>query len=658
MIKSRYFTGRAVFLSSLALVLAAGSITARAADPADSPDNKQRKFVAVLQSDAAPGDKAIACKQLAIYGTSDAVPVLAPLLADPQLASWARIALETIPGPAADTALRDALGRAQGRLLIGVINSLGVRRDAAAIEVLLAKLKDADTEVASAAAVALGKIGGGRAAEGLLAVLASAPGGVRPAVAEGSILCAEHFLAGGKAPDAVKLYDRVCSADVPRQLVLEATRGAILSRGPAGVPMLLEQLRSPDKDRFDMALRTARELPGRDVTEALAAAWKQSPPDRQARVLLAVADRKDSAVLPGGVDAARSGPPKLRMAAVGVLERLGGVSSVPVLLDAATTSDPDVARSATAVLARLPGLGVDADLLARLPQASGKSRQVLVTLAGRRRMAAALPTVVQCTQDADAATRSAAVQALGAIGGAKQIGDLTRLLQKAPDGKDRDDIEKALAAIGGRGGRACVPELLPLMRSEDSAVRIVGLHTLAVVGGPDALAAVKSAVEDRQEGVQDEAVRTLSTWPNNWPEDTGVAEPLLTLARSGKKLSHQVLGLRGYLLYVQEDRKLKNDEKVTRITEVRPLLKRPDEARLAIAALGTIPAFSALDTLVTFTADPDLAEDACSAIVNIAGRNLEGASPGQPQKALQTVLQTSKNEATKRKAGRILQGSK
>ncbi len=92
------------------------------------------------------------------------------MLADPQLASWARIALEAIPGPAADAALRRALGKLQGNLLVGVINSIGVRRDPKAVSGLVKKLKDADPDVASAAAVALGRIGGTKAAKALTQV--------------------------------------------------------------------------------------------------------------------------------------------------------------------------------------------------------------------------------------------------------------------------------------------------------------------------------------------------------------------------------------------------------------------------------------------------------------------------------------------------------
>ena len=76
----------------------------------------------------------------------------------------------------------------------------------------------------------------------------------------------------------------------------------------------------------------------------------------------------------------------------------------------------------------------------------------------------------------------------------------------------------------------------------------------------------------------------LSTWPNNWPEDAAAAELLLTLAKSGKKTSHQVLGLRGYLQYVRGDKNLNDGEKVAKVNDLLPLIQRPEEKRLAIAA--------------------------------------------------------------------------
>ena len=97
-------------------------------------------------------------------------------------------------------------------MLVGVINSIAVRRDPKAVSALIKKLNASDPDVASAAAVALGRIGGTKAAEALSKSLATAPEAVRPAVAQGCILCAERLIAQGKRPEAVKLYDtvRVC----------------------------------------------------------------------------------------------------------------------------------------------------------------------------------------------------------------------------------------------------------------------------------------------------------------------------------------------------------------------------------------------------------------------------------------------------------------
>jgi len=377
-------------------------------------------------------------------------------------------------------------------------------------------------------------------------------------------------------------------------------------------------------------------------------------PDRQALLLLAIADRRDVASLAAVLKAAGNGPTKLRIVAVGALERQGNILCLPVLLEAAANGDAELARAALGALTRLPGNEVDADLLSRLPQSTGKTRQALIELAGRRRIDQALPAIVASAEDPDAGVRRVAVQAIGVLGDDKQAAALVRLLQHTQNTEERADVEAALIAIGSRRGARCVPDLLPLARNGDSALRISALHALAAAGGPEALAAVKSAVDDEDEAVRDEAVRTLSTWPNNWPEDGGVTEPLLTLAKYSRKTSYQVLGLRGYLQYVQGDKQLKDDEKVNKINEVLPLIKRPEEQRLAIGVIGLIPTGGALALLAGFAAEPATADDACSAMVKLTGDKAPGISKEQRQQALQTVVEKSKQDTTKKKAEEIL----
>ena len=639
--------GRALLLLCATAALALHPAFAQAAE-------SESDLIKVLQSGAPAADKGVVCKKLAVFGSKAAVPALAPLLEDKDLASWARIALEAIPDPAAGDALRAALDKVSGRLLVGVLNSIGVRRDAGSVDSIIPRLKDTDAEVVTAAAVALGRIGGDPAAAALKAALASAPAGAKAGVAQGCILCAERFLAAGQAPAALSLFDLVRQTDVLKQRQLEATRGAILARAAAGIPLLLEQLRSPDKARFGLGLRVARELPGRDVTDALAAEIDRLPAERQPRLLLAVADRADDGVMAALHKAVESGVKPLQLAALGVFQHAGHAACVPALMHAATDADADVAKAAKLALEKIEDPAVDPALLERLKQASGQERRVLIEVAGERRIAGALSAIVPCTADPDASVRTAAVVALGALGEAPQAADLAGVLAKAATPAERDEATKALVALSSRVGAASVPGVMPLAKSAQPALRIAALQALAAAGGPDALTAVAGAVNDADEGVQDEAVRTLSTWPNSWPDDAAVAGPLLALAKSAKKQSHQVLGVIGYLQFVQGDRLLKDDERVARVNELLPSIQRPEEKRRAIATLGGIPSAAALDALLSLGADPALAGDAYAAVVQLASTDLRNSATEACRKALETVLAKSSDEATKKRAEKTL----
>jgi len=373
-------------------------------------------------------------------------------------------------------------------------------------------------------------------------------------------------------------------------------------------------------------------------------------------LLLALADRNDSAVIPTVHKAAQSSPKDLRITAINILIRLGDVSCVPILLEAATEDDAELEQAAMETLVRLPGKDVDADLLARLPQAQGKLQQVLIELAGQRQISEALPAVVSSLHDIDAGVRGVAVQTIGIIGQDQQTADLVKLLQKTNISRERAGIRKALLAISGRCGVKCISHLQPLTQSRDNELHMIGLHALAIVGGPDALAAVKSAIESAEPPVQDEAVRILSTWPNNWPEDSEAGQALLMLATSTEKMSHQVLGLHGYLQYIRGNKKLSNEQKVAKVKDVRSHIKRPEEKRRAIAVLGEAPSSSALELLTTLAEDSAVAEEAYSAMVRIAGQDIRGVSKDQRRQVLKTVAEKSRNDDIKRRARKTLSG--
>src|SRR5437899_50054 len=134
------------------LCLAARVFAAETPPPTPLLTKSQDALIAVLKSSADRKEKADACRELAVIGTSKAVPVLASLLANEELHHMARYALETIPGPEVNKALRDELTRLKGRSLVGIIGSLGVRKDATAVKPLSQLLSDNDSQVTQAAA--------------------------------------------------------------------------------------------------------------------------------------------------------------------------------------------------------------------------------------------------------------------------------------------------------------------------------------------------------------------------------------------------------------------------------------------------------------------------------------------------------------------------
>lgn len=124
----------------------------------------ERQLVALLKSPDATYDcKDFVCRQLWVLGTREAIPVLASMLTDEKYSDMARYALERNTAPEAGKALLDALGKASGLARIGIVNSLGARKDAVAVPLMEKVVAGGDDEQAAAAVMALSKIGGPKA---------------------------------------------------------------------------------------------------------------------------------------------------------------------------------------------------------------------------------------------------------------------------------------------------------------------------------------------------------------------------------------------------------------------------------------------------------------------------------------------------------------
>ncbi|MBC8126162.1 MAG: HEAT repeat domain-containing protein [Gloeobacteraceae cyanobacterium ES-bin-144] len=131
---------------------------------------------AIQSPDTPPEAKKYLLRNLARVGTSDAVAAITPMLDDtnPMLKDEARCALQSIPDPQALAALQGALGKAtDSRSKSALIDALSVQKSSTSIPLLAPLVSEADQEVASAAMLALSRIGGSDAVAVLNKALAS-----------------------------------------------------------------------------------------------------------------------------------------------------------------------------------------------------------------------------------------------------------------------------------------------------------------------------------------------------------------------------------------------------------------------------------------------------------------------------------------------------
>jgi HEAT repeat protein len=589
--------------------LLAGVTVAFAADAAAPP--KERDLIKTLKTKPA-AEKAIACKQLAIYGTKKAVPELEKLLSDKELSSWSRIALEAIPDPAADEALIRSASTLKGELLVGTINSIGVRKTAAATDVLSGLVKDQDAEVASAAAISLGKIGNEIATKTLRNSLASAPASVLNAVAEGCILCAERLTKEGKTSDAAALYDEVRKADVPKQRALEATRGSIVARNAAGIPLLVEQLHSSDKAFFRIGLTAARELSGREVTDVLSAELPRLQTKQAIGVLSVLAERNDGGLPPAVLNAAKNGEKQLRIAAIGVVGRLGDETSVPTLLEIAADSDEELAQAAASALATMPGENVDAALVASISKADGKALAALIQAVGAKRIDAT-PELMKALSNSDKAIRHSALAALGET--IKQK-DLHVLIGQYVNSKNADDTAvagKALrtACVRMPNREGCAAELDAVMPHATSQANINIVEILAAMGGSKALETIGAAAKGNDSKLQDAATKALGKWM------TVDAEPVLLELAGDKACKYQDRALRGYIRLARQF-SMPDAKRAQICDSALNAAKRDEDRKLVLEALERHPSQDGLKVVVKAAKYPGLKDDVRQASLVIA----------------------------------------
>lgn len=610
----------------------------------DDSGSKTKSHIAVLQSDASSFfEKARACQQLGESGTAEAVPVLAALLSDPKLSAYARSGLESIPDPSAAAALRDAATRLKGSLLAGVVNSLGVLRDAKAVDLLVRLASDPASGVVKEALLSLGNIGTPESIAPIEQVLKKGSEAELPEAAGAALLAADRQRAEGNLERAAVLYDLIRKGKVPTACVVGATRGAILARSKDRMAFLMEQLRSGEPAIRNAALLTIREIPDDTLADALNREARSAPAELQVPMLLAVADCHNAASIPIVAGLSKSPNPEVRKTALAVLGRLGPDAALAMV--AVLQADPPAEQKAI-VLAGLRGLegaAVDDVFIRALVSATTPSVRIdLIRVLDGRGVSMAAPEILKQAMAADRSVSVAALSALRDLAGSEELPRLIVLAKSDADPAVSQAAENALAGICSRSGEQASDAVLKeLNHATSSGERNCWIRVLGQAGYPQALPAIEAATSDPDPKVAENAIVQLGHWSDSTP-----IQALLRIMDSSSTpelRKRAIVAVLDLAATAAEDGRVPEVTVCTWVQRVNAVADSVEDKRRMLGVLGRLKTSDSFALLSPYLEDATLRTEAASGIIQIAPALVKGEKAAELKAALEKIASTVNN---------------
>ena len=573
-----------------------------------------------------------ACQQLAIIGGDRALPDIARLLRKDETAGFACLALSTYPEGAADEVLREALASARGTAQIQIINTLGNRRNAAAVNALATLARGTDSAAAEAAILALGKIGNAPAREAL-ATLFKGDAGVDRAWAETRLPVASQLAEAGDR-SAMAMFEELLASSQPVYVRRGAFAGLLKLDEQNAETRILNTLHGTDEVLKPVAIAAIRDLPSKGVSEKFGAELPSLPVEQQVWLIESLTVRNDSAARTALIATlGSSGDSTVRQAASQALGRLGDSAFArPLALALAAAKNDDEARIIESALAALQnGRETEEAVLAEMKLARDQTRARLISSLAARRSPEVITALIAETENPDAQPAKAAFRVLSRAATAENLevllGKFARLRNLALQADVGTYAEQAVLQVDSPSARSEAVRSV-LRQSFQTSSRSALVRLLPACGDANALAVLKLCLDEPVPEVQDAAVHALADWP-----DAQAWEPLLATFRRPRRPAHRDPALRGLVRLIGEQN-ARPDEKL--VANYRQLLKDArgqNELKLVLGALGGAAHPEALKLALPIATDRSVRPEAEAAVKRIA-EAIKAKYPNEAQAAL------------------------
>jgi len=420
----------------------------------------------------------------------------------------------------------------------------------------------------------------------------------------------------------------------------------------AAVQMVIDALKGDDPAMQSAAISLVREMPGEEVTKALAEQLPNLTPTAQVQLLAALADRGDKAALPAVVEAADYEDESVRIAALQAMARLGDASSVELLVSRAATSTGAEQRAARESLYRLRGKEIDKTILSSISsETDPKVKVELIKAVSERNIVEGVKICFNSARDADVKIQRESIKALKVIATPMYLPELVKLVLDVPSESVRSEVEKIVAAearkIDEQGKRVEVV-LAALPGAMDLKSRCSLLSVLGKIGDDAALPVLREALADSEAEVRATAIRALSDWPNAKP-----LNDLQKVAKDSKIKLHQILALRGYVRLISLDDKRSASEILVMYKEAMELAPNTAEKKRVLSGLANTQSLEVLQMAAWYLDNDALKQEAAVAVVKIAG-GIHKNYPNECKELLMKIIGSTDNDALREQAQELI----
>jgi len=417
------------------------------------------------------------------------------------------------------------------------------------------------------------------------------------------------------------------------------------------VKIVLDILKSGDRDMQAVAIAMVKEMSGTEVTKALVRELPNLSAASQVQLLSALGDRGDAAALPAVVGAVKAEDESVRIAALKAVGQLGDVSSVSLLAQTAATTRGAEQKAARESLYRLRGANIDEEILAGIPKADSKTKVELIKSAGERNISAGVSTLLETAKDADRRVRLESLKVLKVIAVPEHLPALVELLLKLQSSSDSTEAQKTVAVVAHKiedKSRQAESVLAVLPSIKDIEKQCSLLSVLGKIGDSGALPRLREALNGDNVASRGAAIRALAEWPTSEP-----AVDLLNMAEKSDNNVHRILALRGSVCLLGLSSERPAEETTEMYKKAMTLAPDAIEKRRVLSGLANTKSLGALQMSADYLQDKTLFREAEFAVVKIAEGIYENF-PQQTKDVLEKIMQTSKNDLLRQQAQEVI----